>query len=289
MLSDIGAQASGSYAPATSGTSILKGNGSGGTTAASVGDFPTLNQNTTGSAATLTTARNINGTSFNGSANIDVTETETVYKQYTEFLAAATTMNPPYTGAAVASGTCAASTTNASGNRQGVVRITSSTTTNSGYRWQTDATSIRIKGGEEFTAGIAPVDLSANTTGRIGFLDNTTSADAVDGIYFEWAGSGNITLKTSNNSTRTTSSTITTMSANTWYKVKIVVNSNATSVTGYVYDASGTLISSQTNTTNIPTAAGRETAAGAIVTNVGTTATALCDLDFIMTKFTVTR
>lgn len=35
--------------------------------------FPTLNQNTTGSAATLTTARTINGTSFNGSANITVT------------------------------------------------------------------------------------------------------------------------------------------------------------------------------------------------------------------------
>lgn len=32
--------------------------------------FPTLNQNTTGSAATLTTPRTINGVSFNGSANI---------------------------------------------------------------------------------------------------------------------------------------------------------------------------------------------------------------------------
>jgi hypothetical protein len=32
--------------------------------------FPTLNQNTTGSAGTLTTARNINGTAFNGSADI---------------------------------------------------------------------------------------------------------------------------------------------------------------------------------------------------------------------------
>lgn len=33
-------------------------------------DVPVLNQNTTGSAATLTTARNINGVSFNGSADI---------------------------------------------------------------------------------------------------------------------------------------------------------------------------------------------------------------------------
>lgn len=38
-------------------------------------DIPTLNQNTTGSAATLTTARTINGVSFNGSANIVVAST----------------------------------------------------------------------------------------------------------------------------------------------------------------------------------------------------------------------
>lgn len=35
-------------------------------------DIPTLNQNTTGSAATLTTPRNINGVAFNGSADITV-------------------------------------------------------------------------------------------------------------------------------------------------------------------------------------------------------------------------
>lgn len=37
------------------------------------GDFPTLNQNTTGSAATLTTPRAINGVNFDGSAAITVT------------------------------------------------------------------------------------------------------------------------------------------------------------------------------------------------------------------------
>ena len=94
------------YAPATSGTGVLKGNGSGGTatatsgtdysagtsalatgilksttstgalTIATAGDFPTLNQNTTGSAATLTTSRNFqtnlastSAAGFNGSAD----------------------------------------------------------------------------------------------------------------------------------------------------------------------------------------------------------------------------
>ena len=56
-----------------SGASISSLNGSNissGTVAAA--RVATLNQNTTGSAATLTTARNIGGVSFNGSANIDL-------------------------------------------------------------------------------------------------------------------------------------------------------------------------------------------------------------------------
>lgn len=40
-------------------------------------DIPTLNQNTTGSAATLTTARTINGVSFDGSTNITTTTNTT--------------------------------------------------------------------------------------------------------------------------------------------------------------------------------------------------------------------
>ena len=55
-------------------TGILKNTTTTGVPSIAVaGDFPTLNQNTTGSAATLTTSRTINGVSFNGSANITVT------------------------------------------------------------------------------------------------------------------------------------------------------------------------------------------------------------------------
>jgi hypothetical protein len=50
---------------------ILKTTGNNGTLAiATAGDFPTLNQNTTGSAATLTTSRLIYGNSFNGSSDV---------------------------------------------------------------------------------------------------------------------------------------------------------------------------------------------------------------------------
>lgn len=55
-------------------TGILKNTTSTGVPSIAVAaDFPTLNQNTTGSAATLTTSRNINGVAFNGSADITVT------------------------------------------------------------------------------------------------------------------------------------------------------------------------------------------------------------------------
>lgn len=56
------------------GTGILKSTtGTGALTIAVASDFPTLNQNTTGSAATLTTPRAINGVNFDGSAAITVT------------------------------------------------------------------------------------------------------------------------------------------------------------------------------------------------------------------------
>ncbi|MBK8451662.1 MAG: hypothetical protein IPO78_10060 [Saprospiraceae bacterium] len=55
----------------TLSTGILKSTTTtGNLTIAVAADFPLLNQNTTGSAATLTTARNIHGGSFNGSADV---------------------------------------------------------------------------------------------------------------------------------------------------------------------------------------------------------------------------
>lgn len=54
-------------------TGILKNTTATGVPSIAIAaDFPTLNQNTTGSAATLTTSRNIDGQAFNGSADITV-------------------------------------------------------------------------------------------------------------------------------------------------------------------------------------------------------------------------
>ena len=70
-------------------TSLNASNISSGTIAAA--RVATLNQNTTGSAATLTTARTIGGVSFDGSANIDLPGVNTAGNQNTSGTAAVAT------------------------------------------------------------------------------------------------------------------------------------------------------------------------------------------------------
>jgi hypothetical protein len=72
---DLTSYANAAYSAAAAGTDfVLPGGALGTPTSGTLTNctFPTLNQSTTGSAATLTTARTINGVSFNGSANITV-------------------------------------------------------------------------------------------------------------------------------------------------------------------------------------------------------------------------
>jgi uncharacterized caspase-like protein len=122
----------------------------------------------------------------------------------------------------------------------------------------------------------------------MGIHDSTSSAVPANGVFFRYSGDGLLTLVTADNSVQTTSATIATLTTNTWYKVRFTVNANATSVLGELFNASGTLIASVTQTTNIPTTA-RALNVCAITTNSGTTATALLDIDFISLKTTLTR
>lgn len=167
----------------------------------------------------------------------------------------------------------------------GVLRTTSSTTTNSGGYCRTDASAILIGGGEvaEFVFRIP--DLTTLTL-RLGFLDTATSADATDGAYIEVLSTGAATGKTANNSTRTTSATIATLSANTWYRARIVVNRDATAVDFYIFDDSGNQLGTVQNTANIPTAAGRETGHGYVATKSGTTAQGCVDMDYMSIEWT---
>lgn len=172
---------------------------------------------------------------------------------------------------------------NAEPNHPGIVALRSGTTNPSGFRVQGEAAAWRLAGGEVFSLIFQPkVSGNANTTIRFGFLDTTSDADAVDGAYFEIpAGSFAIVGKTASNSTRTTSSTIATLTVDTWYRGRVTVNADATSVLFEIFNDSGTLLGSQSNTTNIPTAAGRETGGGVLATNTSGSATPLVWLDWL--------
>lgn len=203
---------------------------------------------------------------------------------FSDFLNVATTANPPFAGASISSGTVLNSTVNLNSNRQGVVRMTSSTTAGGGYRWQTDVTSMRLGGKEVFTCGIAPVNFTT-TTMYAGFHDSTTATSPIDGVYFKYSTTGAVSLETSNSSAKTTSATIATLSLNTWYKLKITINSDATSVLGEIFNSTGTLLGSSSIATNIPKTAGREVGAGIAITESTTTATAMLDLDFLRIQY----
>lgn len=79
-------------------------------------DVPTLNQNTTGSAATLTTARTIAGVSFDGSANISLASTNLSDTASIALLTSTQTFtnkrNTPRTGSTTSSATPAINTDN---------------------------------------------------------------------------------------------------------------------------------------------------------------------------------
>lgn len=183
----------------------------------------------------------------------------------------------PWDWAAISTGTQA----NVAGtpNHPGIVSCTSSTTANSGCKVKTNETSFLFGGGER-TEFIASITTLTNGTFRFGWHDATTSTDAVDGAYIEVPATGAAVCKTSNNSTRTTSATIATLSTATWYHLRISVDATAANVTCEIFDGNGNSLGSQTNSANIPTAAGREFGHGWIATNSGTTATALLNMDY---------
>ncbi len=193
----------------------------------------------------------------------------------------------PFSAVAISTGTISTSPAAGvvDGNHPGVILLRSSTTANSGFYVMTGmgtaADRMRIAGGEQFDLIFrTPAALTALTY-RFGFHDTITSADAVDGLYFEMPATGAIVGKTSNNSTRTTSATIATLAVNTWYHARIVVNANATGVDFFVYDMAGTQLGTVNITTNIPTASGRELGCGGVFTNSGTTAADIVMLDYM--------
>lgn len=165
-------------------------------------------------------------------------------------------------------------------NHPGIISLKSSTTANSGYGFTTAATAFLLAGGEATELIFVVASGLSTTTCKFGFMNTYTITAPVDGA---WINIANLVLdgRTSSNSTSSTTGTTYTLTANTWYRMKIVINSDATRVDYYLYAENGTQLWTNNLTTNIPTTTGRDVGHGVIATDAGTTATALMSLDFM--------
>lgn len=100
------------------------------------------------------------------------------------------------------------------------------------------------------------------------FDTNTITPTNAAGLLYSTATSPNFITQTSDNSTRTTTTSSTAVPIATWFRLTMIANAAGTSISWYLNDV---LIG--TNTTNIPTASGRSTkvAQCQILKSAGTT------------------
>ncbi len=202
-----------------------------------------------------------------------------------------TTMCSPYYFGAAITGTSAVSISNQT--HPGVVTISSTAAANTGYRYQTDILAFQLNGSEAFRASLSKMsDTFANSTiVRLGFLDTTTQAAAVDGVYFEIINQSAGVVIRSNSATINVSTTNFTVVPARFYTFNLNINQGANSVNFTIYnDTDGSTVYTTTLTGALPTATGRQTGAGIVVTR--TTAgiiTPLVALDYLSTEIRTTR
>jgi hypothetical protein len=190
-----------------------------------------------------------------------------------------TATHDPWLASAINSGTTSVSGSDAT--HPGVNAIYSSVSANSGYSCLIATNALLLAGGETSKSWFKPKTL-AGTVRHHGFHDASSVTDPVDGAWiWQDPATGIIYGRTMNNSAGSTTGTGFQLVTNTWYYEKIVVNADATRVDFYLYSAAGALLWTDNLTTNIPTAAGRELGHGVVVSNSGTTAVAILDLDFL--------
>lgn len=195
------------------------------------------------------------------------------------------------TGSAIAAQTLSA------GNQYGLITVTTGTTTTGRASAQTSATSFRLGNGTWVYETEVSIPTLSTVTERFsfitGFWDATTAnqTDAVAFVYDEGGVSTGSTaaaywqVVTASNSTRTWNTSLTqiTVTAGQYYTLRIEINAAGTSAAFFI---DGTLVSTQT--TNIPTAAGREVGYGSqILKSAGTTARPFYT-DYILAKSTLT-
>lgn len=220
---------------------------------------------------------------------------------FIEFMNAPTTTANNDTLVLTNSGTGAGTTqvtNNLADNRPGIVRAATGTTATGRTALSSNGGFLSFGGGTWiFETAINITTLSTSTERYqlpLGFIDTVTAANQVDGAYLLYdeggvstgsAASANWQCVTTSNSARTFTTTSTAV-ATGWVTLRIEMNAAGNSVEMFVNGSSVC-----THTTNIPTAAGRETGFGYLmIKSVGTTSRTM-DVDYVMaqSEFTSAR
>jgi spore coat protein U-like protein len=123
----------------------------------------------------------------------------------------------------------------------------------------------------------------------MGYHDSLTENAPVDGVWLNIA-DGVLTGKTSTNSTSSTTGSSYNLEQNKWYRGKVVLNADASEATFTLYvDDSDTVLWTDTLSTNIPKATGRETNHADVCTYSGTSAIEIGSIDYVRARFSGSR
>lgn len=242
------------YAPATSGSSILYGNGSGGFSAVTVGSGLSFSTGTLSATG--------------GGGSFDPSTTSTCVDEM-NYAAIATTTGLGQCNLQFANATTSAV---ADTDESGIVTLTT-TASSSGIGSASSLNTSVLFGGAQYSLwSRVKLDTLSDATDTYtvtaGYAD---SGAVVDGCYIRYShsiNSGKWQGVCTANSVSTTLDLGITVAISTWYKLLVVVNATGTSAEFFVNGTSGGTI-----TTNIPTGAGRQTGIMTrIVKSAGTTA-----------------
>jgi len=168
-------------------------------------------------------------------------------------------------------------------NHYGVLLVQSTNSANSGYYVSQIAGSggvanILMVGLRTDFVFKTPTTIDSNSIIRFGFATGALTSEFTYGTYFEIL-SNSLVGKTANNSVRSSTSAYT-VSADTWYHLRVEVTSLSL-ITYYVYDMIGTILFSATLSTNIPTAITLDSRC--VMINTGSVAKTIAYPDIITT------
>lgn len=184
---------------------------------------------------------------------------------------------PPWGLGAIASGTFPA--TGGAIDHPGVYRFTSSTSANSGAYMLTNLSSFVIGGGESTDIIFKPLAAGIGTlVARLGFSDSASVSDPTDGMWIDLAGT-TLSGKTNDGTGIATTASNYTVTQDTWYRGRVRVAADKSSVTFALFSMAGALLWTDALTTKIPTTGG--TPSSVVAVSTGTSAVALLDLDYV--------